>query len=86
MSLDFLIKGNMTHAQVKHFEASAPDSKAKALMREVDIKYPILLGDQFHTKAYYLTSRLGSNDMCSSLSAVEESFSKINFRGEAAPS
>ena len=45
VSLDFLIKGNMTHSQVKLFEESAPDSSAKALMKNIDIKYPILLGD-----------------------------------------
>ena len=33
-----------------------------------------------------MTSRLGSNEMCNTLSAIEESFSKINFRGEAVSS
>lgn len=49
-------------------------------MKDLDIKFPILLGDQFHSKAYYMTSRLGHNELTNILSTIEENLSKSFFK------
>jgi hypothetical protein len=73
VSLDFLVKGTTTHSQIKHLD-SPETSKKAALMKDIDIKYPILIGDQFNSKAYYLTSRLGDEGLTQALSSIEENF------------
>jgi len=43
VSLDYLVKGVFTHSQIRLLEQ--PSKKDKSPMKEIDIKYPILIGD-----------------------------------------
>ena len=52
----------------------------EAFIMKDDIKYNILIGDQFHAIAYHMTSRLGSNELANILTKIEENFAKIIFR------
>lgn len=88
VSLDYLVKGLFTHWQISLMDESEKTSdtkvrqkmKQEAFIMKQDIKYNILIGDQFHAKAYYMTSRLGNNDLCKILTTIEENFAKILFR------
>ena len=44
-----------------------------------NIKVPLLLGDRFHTKAYYLTAQLGLQGLCHVLALIDENFAKLAF-------
>lgn len=48
-------------------------------MKGLDIKFPILIGDQYHTIAYYIVSRLGNIELTRILTIIEENFQKIFF-------
>lgn len=89
VSLDYLVKGLLTHWQITLKDKEQGDTispaikeklKKRSPMLNYGVQYNILLGDQFHAKAYYMTSRLGSNDLCKILSTIEENFAKIIFR------
>lgn len=88
VSLDYLVKGLFTHWQITLMDESEKTSdtkirqkmKEEALIMKHDIKYNILIGDQFHAKAYHMTSHLGNNDLCKILTTIEENFAKILFR------
>lgn len=88
VSLDYLVKGLFTHWQITLMDESekTKNAKLKEKMREEivmmkhDIKYNILIGDQFHAKAYHMTTRLGNNDLSQILTIIEENFAKIIFR------
>lgn len=89
VSLDYLVKGLITHWQITLKDDDQANTlsekyraklKEKAPMLNYGVKYNILLGDQFHAKAYYMTSRLGSNELWKILSTIEENFAKILFR------
>jgi len=43
VSLDYLVKGLFTHSQLRLLEQ--PKKKEKSPLNEIDIKYPILIGD-----------------------------------------
>ena len=43
VSLDYLVKGLFTHSQIRLLEQ--PKKNFKSPMNEIDIKYPILIGD-----------------------------------------
>ena len=60
ISLDFLTKGVLSHWQIKLAESPNIRGSSALMMKGLDIKFPMLLGDQYHTTAYFLTSRLGS--------------------------
>ena len=51
-------------------------------MKGLDIKFPILIGDQYHTIAYYIVSRLGNIELTRILTIIEENFQKIFFNVE----
>jgi len=88
VSLDYLVKGLFTHWQItladesKKFKYSKIRRKMQddALIMKDDLKYNILIGDQFHAMAYHLTARLGSNELSTILTRIEENFAKIIFR------
>lgn len=88
MSLDYLIKGLFTHWQITLLDESKRSKHSRirkkmqneAFIMKDDVKYNILIGDQFHAKAYYLTTRLGNNELSSILTRIEENFSKVIFR------
>jgi hypothetical protein len=83
ISLDFLVKGVMTHWQIKlQTSDSARDQKAKQMMRGVDIKFPLLIGDQYHSIAYFMGTRTGNIELVRILTLIEENFQKIFFNIE----
>ena len=51
-------------------------------MKGLDIKFPILIGDQYHTLAYYIVSRMGNIELTRILTIIEENFQKIFFSVE----
>ena len=88
ISLDYLVKGLFTHWQITLMDESKKSKHSKirkkmqneAFIMKDDIKYNILIGDQFHAIAYHMTSRLGSNELANILTKIEENFAKIIFR------
>ena len=80
ISLDFLVKGLLSHWQIRLSESK--NSKGKELMKGLDIKFPILIGDQYHTISYYIVSRMGNIELTRILTIIEENFQKIFFSVE----
>jgi hypothetical protein len=74
ISLDFLVKGLLSHWQIRLSESKAGKEKSTHLMKGLDIKFPILIGDQFHTIAYYIVSRIGNIELTRILTIIEENF------------
>lgn len=48
-------------------------------MKGLDVKFPILIGDQYHTIAYFIVSRIGNIELTRILTVIEENFQKILF-------
>lgn len=84
ISLDFLVKGVMTHWQIKLHEYGKFNNNQ--MMKDIDVKFPLLLGDQYHSIAYYIVSRLGNIELIRLLTLIEENFQKIFFNLELASS
>jgi hypothetical protein len=88
ISLDYLVKGLFTHWQITLLDESKKNKntmirekmKKDAMIMNHDIKYNILIGDQFHAKAYYMITRMGNNELSKILTIIEENFAKIIFR------
>lgn len=82
--LDFLVKGVLVHWQLKL--AESPESKGSRgrgdVMMSSDAKFPILLGDQYHSMAYYMITRMGNVELTKALTRIEEGFWKIFFNLE----
>jgi hypothetical protein len=72
-----LVKGVLTHWQIKL--SSDKKTHAKQLLKGLDIKFPLLIGDQYHTIAYYIVARLGNLELVRLLTVIEENFQKIFF-------
>jgi len=51
-------------------------------MKGLDVKFPVLIGDQYHTIAYYIVSRLGNIELTRILTIIEENFQKVFFNVE----
>lgn len=51
-------------------------------MKGLDVKFPILIGDQYHTIAYYIVARLGNIELTRMLTIIEENFQKICYNVE----
>lgn len=49
------------------------------VLRKLDVKFPLLIGDQFHSIAYYIVCRLGNMELVRLLTLIEENFQKIFF-------
>ena len=47
-----------------------------------DAKFPILLGDQYNSMAYFMITRLGNVELTRGLTLIEENFWKIFFNLE----
>ena len=45
----------------------------------MDVKFPLLIGDQYHSIAYYMVCRLGNIELVRLLTLIEENFQKIFF-------
>lgn len=48
-------------------------------MKGIDVKFPLLIGDQYHSIAYYMCTRLGNIELIRILTLIEENFQKIFF-------
>jgi hypothetical protein len=72
ISLDLLVKGILTHWQIKL--STDGGSKGNQILKGLDIKFPLLIGDQYHSIAYYITSRLGNLELLKILTLIEENF------------
>lgn len=78
ISLDFLVKGVLTHWQIK-LMTSEEGSRGTKIMKGLDVKFPLLIGDQYHSIAYYIVSRLGNVELVRIITLIEENFQKIFF-------
>lgn len=83
ISLDFLVKGVLTHWQIRLSESKKVRGKSTEMMKGLDVKFPLLIGDQYHTIAYYIVSRLGNLELTRILTIIEENFQKIFFNVES---
>jgi len=79
ISLDFLVKGVLIHWQIQLQERGtiSKHSKKADLMKGFDTKFPLLLGDQYHSMAYFMITRLGNVELTKILTLIEENFWKI---------
>ena len=82
ISLDLLVKGVLTHWQIKLQTSENSRAKDKQIMKGLDVKFPLLIGDQYHSIAYYIVSRLGNIELIRILTLIEENFQKIFFELE----
>ena len=82
ISLDFLVKGLLSHWQIRLSENGGSKVKSTEMMKGLDVKFPILIGDQYHTIAYYIVSRLGNIELTRILTIIEENFQKIFYNVE----
>jgi hypothetical protein len=76
--LDFLLKGVLIHWQIKLNEEGKGKESAK-FMEGFETKFPLLLGDQYNSMAYYMVTRLGNNELTKLLTHIEENFWKIFY-------
>ena len=60
-------------------ESQKSRGKSAELMKGLDVKFPLLIGDQYHTIAYYIVSRLGNIELVRILTIIEENIKKIFF-------
>jgi hypothetical protein len=81
ISLDFLLKGVLIHWQIKLNERGT-QPKGNELMKGFDTKFPVLLGDQYHTMAYFMITRTGNVELTRILNLIEENFWKIFYNLE----
>jgi hypothetical protein len=56
--------------------------KRDAETGDADYKFPILLGDQYNSMAYYMITRLGNVELSKVLTHMEEGFWKIFYNIE----
>ena len=82
--LDFLVKGALIHYSIKIKESG--DSRGRDIMKGMETKFPLLLGDQYHSMAYYMITRTGSVELTRLISMVEENLWKIFYNVEKFPS
>ena len=82
--LDFLVKGVLIHWQIKLAEVDPQKlgSKKKELMTDYGTKFPLLLGDQYNSMAYFLITRIGNVELTRILTLVEENLWKIFYNIE----
>jgi hypothetical protein len=63
ISCDLLLKGVLIHWQIKLNENGNGQSKSASLMPNFESKFPLLLGDQYNSMAYYLITRVGNVEL-----------------------
>ena len=82
--LDFLIKGVLMHWSIKLKE----DGNAKNgtdVMKGLETKFPLLIGDQYHSMAYFMITRIGNVELTKLLTLIEENNWKIFYNLEQFP-
>ena len=82
--LDFLVKGVLIHWQLKLNESPRKKASDKndVMTSPQDAKFPILLGDQYNSMAYYMVARMGNVELTKAITKIEEGFWKIFFNIE----
>mmetsp|Transcript_12903 Transcript_12903/g.12795 ORF Transcript_12903/g.12795 Transcript_12903/m.12795 type:complete len:184 (+) Transcript_12903:383-934(+) len=81
--LDFLTKGLLAHWQIKLSESVNSKQPKDSLIKSSDLKQPILIGDQFHSMAYYVVARMGNIELTRTLTIIEENFQKVCYNLES---
>ena len=79
--LDFLLKGVLIHWQIKLGEQEKLKTSAN-FMRGFETKFPLLLGDQYNSMAYFLIARMGNVELTRILTLIEENLWKIFYNLE----
>lgn len=74
---DLLLKGMLIHWQIKLNEGKGRESKSAHLMKGFETKFPLLLGDQYNSMAYFLITRMGNIELSRVLTLIEENLWKI---------
>jgi hypothetical protein len=64
----------LTHWQIKLQTGDESKCKKNSLMKDIDIKFPLLIGDQYNSIAYFIVSRLGNIELIRILTLIEENF------------
>lgn len=82
--LDFLLKGVLIHWSIKLKEEGNVRG-ATDLMKGFETKYPLLIGDQYHSMAYFMITRVGNVELTKLLTLIEENFWKIFYNLEQFP-
>ena len=84
--LDFLVKGVLIHWSIKlKEEGSNARGNSADIMKGLETKFPLLIGDQYHSMAYFLITRIGNVELTKLLTLIEENFWKIFYNLEKFP-
>lgn len=84
--LDFLVKGVLIHWSIKlKEEGSNARGNSADVMKGLETKFPLLIGDQYHSMAYFLITRIGNVELTKLLTLIEENFWKIFYNLEKFP-
>lgn len=76
------MKGVLIHWQIQLSERGTKRGSSAELMKGFDTKFPLLLGDQYHSMAYFMITRLGNVELTRLLNIIEENFWKIFYNLE----
>ena len=79
--LDFLVKGVLIHWSIKLKEEGNAKGGAD-IMKGFETKFPLLIGDQYHSMAYFMITRVGNVELTKLLTLIEENFWKIFYNLE----
>ena len=85
--LDFLVKGVLIHWSIKLKEEGSEkgQSRGSDIMKGFETKFPLLIGDQYHSMAYFMITRVGNVELTKLLTLIEENFWKIFYNLEQFP-
>lgn len=84
--LDFLVKGVLIHWSIKLKEEGSNGRGSGAdIMKGLETKFPLLIGDQYHSMAYFMITRIGNVELTKLLTLIEENFWKIFYNLEKFP-
>ena len=84
--LDFLVKGVLIHWSIKLKEEGSNGRCSGAdVMKGLETKFPLLIGDQYHSMAYFMITRIGNVELTKLLTLIEENFWKIFYNLEKFP-
>lgn len=85
--LDFLVKGVLIHWSIKLKEEGSEQGQGRGsdIMKGFETKFPLLIGDQYHSMAYFMITRVGNVELTKLLTLIEENFWKIFYNLEQFP-
>lgn len=83
--LDFLVKGVLIHWSIKLKEEGSEQGRGSDIMKGFETKFPLLIGDQYHSMAYFMITRVGNVELTKLLTLIEENFWKIFYNLEQFP-